>query len=285
MKFILTSLFILSYSTLRAQYFYNDIIGTREINQQMADYRNNKVKTVSASGFDNRGVKATDFSEYQEVKENGTALRITKINNQNKSNSYYRFNSDGRLISISDSSADIINKTNYEYDANGKIIRIENISSDTTGNFNHIETHYWYYLENSKPNKMLRVLHYTGALNEIDTLEVKLFPDEDGNPADERTYKNDKETGYLYYYYDDKNRLTDIVRFNSKLKKLMPDIMFEYDNKDKVIQKITTTSSLHLGYLIWRYIYNEQGLKTKEALFNNDKELTGKIEYSYTFSN
>ena len=58
--------------------------------------------------------------------------------------------------------------------------------------------------------------------------------------------------------------------------------MFEYDDNDRVIQKITTTSSLHLGYLIWRYQFDENGLKTKEALFNKDKELTGKIEYKYT---
>jgi hypothetical protein len=60
--------------------------------------------------------------------------------------------------------------------------------------------------------------------------------------------------------------------------------MFEYDEQDRVVQKITTTSSLNLGYLIWRYIYNEKGLKTKEALFNKDKELTGKIDYNYTFN-
>jgi hypothetical protein len=59
--------------------------------------------------------------------------------------------------------------------------------------------------------------------------------------------------------------------------------MFEYDDSDRVIQKITTTSSRTLGYLIWRYIFDEKGLKTKEALFNDDKELTGKIEYTYTF--
>ena len=63
----------------------------------------------------------------------------------------------------------------------------------------------------------------------------------------------------------------------------MPYIMFEYDDSDRVVQKITTTSSLNLGYLIWRYLFNEKGLKTKEALFNKDKELTGKIEYNYTF--
>jgi hypothetical protein len=77
--------------------------------------------------------------------------------------------------------------------------------------------------------------------------------------------------------------VTDIVRFNLKAKRLLPDVMFEYDDKDRVIQKITTTSSVNLGYLIWRYIFDDKGLKSKEALFNDDKQLTGKIEYSYTF--
>ena len=62
-------------------------------------------------------------------------------------------------------------------------------------------------------------------------------------------------------------------------------MLFEYDDQDRVIQKITTTTSLNLNYLIWRYIFNEKGLKTKEALFNQEKELNGKIEFSYTFGN
>jgi len=61
-------------------------------------------------------------------------------------------------------------------------------------------------------------------------------------------------------------------------------MMFEYDEQNRVIQKITTTPSLNVTYLIWRYIFDERGLKTKEALFNNDKQLTGKIEYSYMFN-
>lgn len=61
-------------------------------------------------------------------------------------------------------------------------------------------------------------------------------------------------------------------------------MMFEYDEQNRVIQKITTTPSLKVSYLIWRYIYDNKGLKTKEALFNDDKQLTGKIEYSYTFN-
>jgi hypothetical protein len=38
-----------------------------------------------------------------------------------------------------------------------------------------------------------------------------------------------------------------------------------------------------VGYNIWRYIYDSKGLKTKEALFDKEQQLSGKIEYSYTF--
>ena len=70
---------------------------------------------------------------------------------------------------------------------------------------------------------------------------------------------------------------------DKKLKKLMPDMMFEYDENNRVIQKITPLPQLTLGYVIWRYIYDGRGLKTKEVLFNRDKQLTGKIDYAYTF--
>ena len=61
----------------------------------------------------------------------------------------------------------------------------------------------------------------------------------------------------------------------------LPDFLFEYDDSDRVIQKITTTSGKKIGYFIWRYVFNEKGLKTKEALFNKDKELQARIDYTY----
>jgi hypothetical protein len=60
--------------------------------------------------------------------------------------------------------------------------------------------------------------------------------------------------------------------------------MFEYDEQGHVLQKLTTLSNQNLGYLIWRYAFSDNGLKTKEALYNKDKVMTGKIEYTYTFS-
>jgi antitoxin component YwqK of YwqJK toxin-antitoxin module len=277
MKNIFLIIFTLTSLSLQAQYYYNDIIGTQETNRQMKIYLANKVQTVSAAGVDANGRRTSDFSELQEIKENGTALKITTHNNLNNTIYYNRFDNQGRLISIADSSTDIQSITSYEYDATGRITLVKNSIKDTANDFSQTEIHKWTYKADGKPEKMWRII------NDADSLEIRFSPDENGNTGDEKTYRRGVQAGTVYYYYDDKGRLTDIVRYNIKAKKLLPDIMFEYDDSNRVIQKITTTSSLNLNYLIWRYLFNEKGLKTREAMFNNDKELTGKIEYSYTF--
>jgi len=283
MKFLLFPVLVFSSLALQAQYYYDDIVGTLETNQLMQTYLNQKVRMVTATGYDNKGVKATDFTEVQEVKENGRLLRLSAIRNFNKAVTLSRFDEQGRVISITDSAADIQSITFYSYDAAGRVSKVENKVLDSANAFNHTETHWWYYNEKGRPMTMWRVISNSGASTSIDSLEVRFATDEDGNTGDERTYRKGVETGYLYYYYDDQHRLLDIVRFNTRLKKLMPDVMFEYDDNGRVAQKTTTTSSLHLGYLIWRYIYNEKGLKTKEVLFNSDKQITGRIEFTYTF--
>ncbi|MGZ8556996.1 MAG: hypothetical protein ACXWWC_01615, partial [Chitinophagaceae bacterium] len=118
-----------------------------------------------------------------------------------------------------------------------------------------------------------------------DSSEYRFTLDEKGNVADEQFYRRNVGIDSIFYYYDEKNRLTDIVRFNKKAKKLLPSVMFEYDESNRIIQKMTILSSSNPDYLIWRYIFNDKGLKTKEALFNKQKELTGRIEYAYTFVN
>ncbi len=273
----LLPLLLFSSLILQAQYYYNDIIGTLETNRLMKTYQDNKVRTVSAAGFDQRGAKATDFSEFYEVKEKGTVLKATTINNFNKVTLYSKFDSQGRVIRMTDSSTIIESVTTYDYDANGRITRVTNTTKDAANDFSQVEVHQWIYNATGSPSTMWRII------NNADSLEIRFTLDEEGNTVDEKVFRRGIETGTVYYYYDDKKRLTDIVRYNTKVKKLLPDVLFEYDEKDRVIQKITTTSSINLGYLIWRYIFDEKGLKTKEALFNDEKQMTGKIEYSYTF--
>jgi YD repeat-containing protein len=283
MKILLLPAAVFCSLVLRAQYYYNDIIGTQETNRQMQTYLANKVKTVTATGYTPQGSKATDFAEVQEIMDNGKTLKISRNTELTHSSFYNRFDAQTRLISIIDTSFGIQNTTSYEYDAAGRIIAIQNTVKDPATDINMVELHRWLYTKEGKVEKMWR------TINGADSLEIRFTGDENGNPGEERTFRSGYETDMLYYYFDEKNRITDIVRYNKKAKKLLPDLIISYDDDNRIIQRITSTpgdnlrSTTWVGYIIWRYIYNGQGLKTKEALFNNEQELTGKIEYSYTF--
>lgn len=262
----------------KAQYYYEDIVSTNETNKLIRSYKDNKVLRVTSTGYDPLGVKTSDFSEQQEVLQNGSVLKTTTRNNLNITILISRFDDQSRLVSVADSANDVKSFTVYTYDPAGKIILIKNTTRDTSLEINNVETHQWIYNSKGQPTKMLRIV------NDNDTTEYRFNIDDKGNVADEQSFRKGKAGEMIYYYYDDNNHLTDIVRYNDKYKKLLPDYMFEYDEQGHVLQKTTLLSNLHLGYLIWRYIYNDKGLKTKEALFNKDKEITGKIEYNYTFA-
>ena len=213
MKFL--SLIVLGLISFQAtaQYYYNDIIGTTETNRLMKNYRANKVKMVTTVGIDQYGAKNDTYGEVQEVRENGTVLKTSTRNNTQVSVYYNRFDAQGRLISITDSSAGLINVITYQYDAEDRIKLIQNTTADAANDFNQIESHHWTYDATGNPLKMWR------TINNTDSLEIRFIPDENGLPGDEKTFRRGIETGAVYYYYDENKRLTDVVRYNLKLKK------------------------------------------------------------------
>lgn len=270
--------------TLHAQYYYNDIVSTQETNRQMQIWQTNKIKTITATGYDANGTRATDFAEVKEIRDNGMTLKVSTRNGSYLNSYFNRYDEKGRLIAVTDSSLSTIqSSTSYTYDPTGRITEIRTQLSDPGAGFEKTESHQWFYNRNGVPEKMWRII------NNHDSLEIRFEIDEKGNPGDEVIYKWGEESSRIYYYFDDNGRVTDIVRFNNKVKKLLPDMILTYDDKGMLIQKITTSGDDNLGkvtwvgYNIWRYIYNSNQLKTKEALFDNQQKLTGKIEYTYTY--
>jgi hypothetical protein len=272
--------------SLHSQYYYKDIIGTQELNQTIKLYLNNKVQAVEASGYDGEGVRNSDFSETQNFYADRSLLKIANRNKTTISNQYYRFDGRGLLASITDTSSSLISTTTYNYDEKNNPVLIKNVVTDADDSINQSETHQWFYNPDGKPVRMLRIV------NNNDTTDVRFTLDEKGNAIEELPFIKKLSREKTYYYYDSKNRLTDIVRYNVKARRLLPDYMFEYSGNNQVLQKITTLSSNGLPYLTWRYVYDDKGLKTKEATFikpkeatsNQDQIMTGKIEYSYRFS-
>lgn len=271
--FLLATLF---FYEANSQYYYKDIVAAADLNRQMKTYISNGVHKVTATGITPEGTASSDFSELYEISSNGTSLKITTRINRTVSSLRHSFNDRGFLTSTVDSAAGVKSISIYTYDASGKIISISNSATDadSSAEFSQTEIHQYIY-KDGKLEKMWRII------NKTDSLEVKFVVDSNGNVLEERNYRRGVFTDPIYYYYDGKNRLTDIVRFNYKANRLLPDYLFEYDANDRVIQKITTTSGNNLGYVTWRYLFDERGLKTKEALFNKEKQLQGRIDYSY----
>ena len=263
---------------VQAQYYYKDIIGTSETNNLLKIYSTNNVQSVSLKSYEADGSISDNFQVDQVLDKSNKRLKtISRSGVTNESILNAWFDDNARLIKTTDTSGTSLNTALYSYNSAGQLVSIKSFSGDTLKTGTEAEDHQWSYNEKGQPVQMLRII------NTIDTTLIKLQLDENGNVIQETTYKKGKAGDPVYYYYNGKNEVTDVVRFNYKLKKLLPDYMFEYSDAGQVIQKITVPSNKAAQYLIWRYQYDSKGLKVREACFNKDKVLTGKIEYNYRF--
>jgi YD repeat-containing protein len=278
-------------ASLHAQYYYDDIIGTREINSKMRIYLAVKVQSVTATGYDAEGKKAPDFTEWQDIQSNGSVLKISTRNGQSIARTYYQFDDKKRVINARDSSGDFQTITAYTYDANDNVINMKTTTRDALHDFDQVKERQYEYKE-GKPVKMLLIQNSSDSLEYIFTL------DEHNNIKDEMLYhrggsQNKIYYSYdehkVYYFYDEQNRLTDVTRYSPKIDRLLPDFMLSYDDSNRVIQRITVLSNVNYDtkrpdYLTWRYGFDEKGLKTAEVMYSKTKELKGRIKYSYTFA-
>lgn len=262
-----------------AQHYYNDIIGTRDLSTRMKTYVAAKMQSMTATGYDDQGRKNNDFNEWQEVQANGTVLRITNRDGQRVNRVYYTFDPNARLINARDSSAEIEVSSDYSYDASGRLSLIRITRRDARQEFNETEERQWRYSPSGVATTMWRIV------NGKDSTEYRFITDSTGNVGEEQLVRRGTGINPVYYYYDEENRLTDVVRYNNKVKKLVPDINLIYDDNGRVIQKVTTLAiGRVIDYLIWRYAYNDKGLKSKEAMFGKEKQLKGRIDYAYTYA-
>jgi YD repeat-containing protein len=261
-----------------AQYYYKDIIGTKESSELIKSYMKNKVGRVMLTSYDADNTKSDNLFVQQEFSANQKVLKTitgTGADNANTSTVFTYADGSGNIVKTVDSSGVVVNTTAYSYDAAGNLNLVTITSSDTT--VSESEQHVWQW-ENGKPSKMFRIK------NGRDTTYVNFKLDENGNVAEETATHKKVSSRPYYYYYNDNNQLTDVVRFNDRAKQLLPEYMFEYSSSNQVIQKITVPTN-NSDYLIWRYQYNPQGLKTKEVVYSKSDKKTpmGKIEYQYSF--
>lgn len=272
--FLSTALFL--GTTAFSQYYYKDIVGTRETAGIMKAYQNHKVSRVLLNSFDEDGTKTENFHVEQVFSPATGMLRtITRSGVSDEAVLTSYVDEKGQVVKTVDSSRLMISTALYNYDNEGRLLSYSSTSTDSSHRMNLEEVHQWIY-KDGRIDRMLRIK------NKVDTTVVTFVYDDRGNIVEESSVRRGIKSEPVYYYYDAQNRLTDVVRYNNKVRKLLPEYMFEYSSSNQVIQKMTFPAN-NSEYLIWRYQYDDRGLKVKEAVFNKQKQLNGKIEYIYSF--
>jgi YD repeat-containing protein len=258
----------------QSQFYYLDIIGTKQTNQQYKLIRANQLKHISAISYESNSQPSKDFFLDQTVENDARQITTRSATVGNAPSYFISYYNNNRLIRTVDSGRNAINTVEYNYDNAGRVSSINSTSKDFDGTSTNTETHTWSYNERGLPASMLQVK------NRFDTTFVSFKYDEQDNVGEEIWKKNNRVIEDYFYYYNAKKQLTDIVRYSRKAKAMLPDYMLEYDNSGRVTQ-MTQTQATSANYLIWKYMYNDLGMKDKEYVFNKRKELLGRIEYSY----
>lgn len=278
MRYLPGILLLLISFVSKAQFYYDNIIDAEELMYKMELYKKNKVNKIAATGYDERGVKNTSYNEWQEINNNATQLSLTRREDLSFTREQYFFDSDFRLLKIVSQANGINTTSEYFYNSNNLISEIKTTSTDSLQEFSSTESLLWFYNTDTILQKMIRIS------NNKDSATYN-FITENGRITEEQYMRLNTVVESVYYYYDDDGNITDIVRYNKKLKKLLPDVMMEYNDQGDIIQKITVLSTQNVpDYLTWRFAFNELGLKTREALYDKNEKLKGRIDYHYTFS-
>lgn len=261
-----------------AQYYYKDIVGTKESSQLIDAYRKNNVQAVTLKSYTIDNTPIENLGVQQEFSASVQTLRtMTKTDYLPASYLTTYFDEASRVLKTTDSAAGgFVNTTVYRYNDAGLLTSLSTSFGDSLASLQSDE-HIWQYDAQNRVSRMLRIK------NRKDTSVINFKLDEAGNVIEEQETVRFLKEEPVYYYYDAKNRLTDIVRYNKKAARLLPEQMFEYATNNLLVQR-TTIPQNSSNYLIWRYSFNDKGLRTKEEIFDKEKELTGKVLYSYTFA-
>ncbi|NOT90431.1 hypothetical protein [Ferruginibacter sp.] len=267
------AILLMAFNTTNAQYYYKDILSNKQLIAEMAQLKEQKIRTVSLKSFEDDGMPSEGFFCEKKISRNYTSAEtLTKSNITGASVFTSNFNEKGLLLQTVDSSEISSSTSLYTYYDNGKIKSITSILRSSDDDFkNEIkEEHFYEYNDKGSPVKMTVVKNFG------DSIAYIFSTDENNNVTIE---KNTRTGNTYYYYYDTKNRITDVVRLNQFNQKMLPDYMFEYNNAGLITQ-MTTTEEGGSYYFIWKYSY-ENGLRTKEKCYSKERRLMGSIEYEY----
>jgi hypothetical protein len=274
-KFIM---FVLVAQTSKAQYYFKDIIASREAIDKEKIYRNQRVKSVELASMDANDQPEDGFACQQKV--SGNFLQIMTYSKSKFTPESFQttsYSENGLLKNTIDTSKSFYSVTEYQFDAQGRLTNITNTSTQTDNQIKDIEEHQWRYDQNGKPLQMIKIKNIS------DTTHIWFVLDEKGNVSEERSEHNHVPMQAIYYYYNDNHELTDIVRFNAAANRMLPDYIFSY-NADHSLASMIIVPEGSSDYQRWVYRYDDKSLRIEEICFDKQKKVLGKIFYAYTYS-
>jgi hypothetical protein len=266
---------LMASGSARCQYYYKDIILSRQNQENWKSLRDQRTKEVNIVSLDANDEPTPGFVCTQKISADfSTISTFTKSTDIPASTVTSYYSPGGRLIKTIDTSDTFKSVTEYFYDEGGQLSRLMNSSLETDNQILAVEKHVWIY-ESGMLKQMIKIK------GESDSTLVNLVKDEKGNIVEERPVRAGQSLPSTYYYYDEQGRLTDIVRYNQKAGRLLPDYIFEYNSGH--VSSMLFVPSGSTDYQKWIYSYKPNGLKESEICYDKKKQVVVKINYSYTF--
>jgi len=273
--FIAAILLVIIQCCANAQYYYKDILGTKQVIAERKTLQDQKKRTVVVKSFEADGNPSEGFFCEKKISKDYRKIETyTKSLATGRSIVTSYFDKKGLLIKTTDSSETNFSSITYIYDNKNNISVITSTSRSNDYDYVNslVETRQYTYNDKSLPVKMML------TRNNKDSLEVDFTLDEKNNVSEEQEVAIYGK--HYYYYYDDSSRITDIVRYNLVKQKVIPDFLFEYNDDGQLVQMIATEEGVSGNYYLWKYSY-ENNLRTEDKCFAKDKQLQGYFQYEY----
>ncbi|WP_343672714.1 hypothetical protein [Chitinophaga sp.] len=277
--FFAIAIFLGLYTGASAQYYYLDIVNTKQTEANQATFQKAKVQSQVVVSLDAEGRKTDyDFKSERDFLDNyRQLLTVTASIATGRSIMRTYFNAKGQLTKIIDSTRSIITTTIYTYDKYDSSRNIKEIyvkTEDPKNKYTVSETRRYVYDSLNRPTRMI---HFRGEKLE-DSTTVKFVLDSAGHVVEEQ----ETGKGKIYYKYNDQGLLTDIYRYYPSKQKMLPDYVFDYDAKNRI--GATTTVNVESGdYIIYRNTYNEMDLLESQDVYGRQKVQVGVVRYRYKF--
>ena len=272
MRGLMLFLFITQYSLVSGQYYYTDLIGLQQTQKNYEIIRKNRIKAISGTGI-SAAEEVTILSK-TEIPTDGKKITRTLSENNSTRELVYQFYELGRLKKTAIKKPGTETIIDYQYNPNGLLTTLLSTTKDSASGSSITELHQWEYSSGGTPKKMIK------KTNGVDSVTVEFQTDSSGLVLEETWIKKGKKIETYYFYYNPDNRITDIVRFNTTAQKLLPDYVFEHNERGQLVKMIQIgLNGRNITH--WDYSYFPNGLREMEIAKDRNKNLIIRTQYQF----